>query len=405
MFDINEPPVVRITRQRFLKQRRLFIYFIFFVFFASFSYIIFSGKSKRAHSRKQIMKHINSSNNPKPIIPLPNVDVLAHLDNKYSNYSIPENTLIELWNFVQKSPINPKTGQHYIMYSIANAGLSEFILNCVCSMRLANIPSNYHVTIALDFETYEALQNIGANVILWKSNFIKKAVNNVKIVEFYNIIKVKPTILHQFLLWNVEPILVDADTIFNENPLHLFNDEVDFQVQCDSKEYYEIPYNVYPVPWQVNLGFYKVRPSSTVMKLMPVWLERMYNSPKVHDQSSLRKILKEYPTKWVKNDTNDTVIVDTTKLFGDEYPNLTFRFLDPMLITNAGGLFMEGRYNWSNQAQRLGLKRPEFIHFFHCGKNALKKSYMRDNDMWFIDKDKKCLDHQPEGSLSLTVWR
>ena len=148
----------------------------------------------------------------------------------------------------------------------------DFIVNSLCSMQLVGIPKNHRVTVALDEESYNALLKINEPVVLLKSHFTKKAVNNKNIHDFYSIIKVKPTILHQFLLWDVEPIVVDADTVFLENPFQIFNDEADFEVQCDSKEYYQIPYNTIPVPWQVNLGFFKVRPTEAVMKFMPIWL-------------------------------------------------------------------------------------------------------------------------------------
>lgn len=111
----------------------------------------------------------------------------------------------------------------------------------------AGIPRNYHVIIALDEPAYKAMKDIGAQVVYLESNFTSTAVNNRHIVDYYDILKMKPTILHQLLLWDAEAILVDADVVFLENPLSIFNDEADFEVQCDSKEYYWIPTEVDPV--------------------------------------------------------------------------------------------------------------------------------------------------------------
>lgn len=326
----------------------------------------------------------------------------ANLDDKYINWSIPEETKKKLWKSIIKAPLNEKTGRHTIIFSIANAGMINFIINSLCSMQLIGIPKNHRITVALDEETYRVLLKINEPVVLLNSNFTKRAVNNKQIHDFYNIIKVKPTILHQFLLWNVEPITVDADTVFLKNPFHLFNDEADFEVQCDSKEFYQIPSNMMPVPWQVNLGFFKVRPSKTVMKFLPIWLLKMYNAPKNAMQSMLRRALKPYETYWINN---DTVIVNTTTLLGSDYPNLTFRFLDPMLVTNAGGLYLDGAKAWKSEAKRRNIDKPEMIHFFHLGKNDWKMSLIRRKNLIFYNKDHKCLDKFPKGAIDFKTWK
>lgn len=374
------------------KIRHLLAYFVTFAFLILLYYSLFMKKNK--NNLTEADEEENTVSNYPSTSP-------AHLDDIYSQWSIPEETKIKLWKAVKKSPINKKTGRHTIIYFIANAGLTNFIINSLCSMKFAGIPKSNYVSIALDQQAYDAISKIGEPVVLLQSNFTKKAVNNNQIVDFYNIIKVKPTILHQFLLWNVEPILVDADTVFLENPFHVFNDESDFEVQCDSKEYYRIPNNINPPPWQVNLGFYKVHPTETVLKFMPFWLKRMYNASKVHDQSSLRKVLKNYPTFWINN---DTISVHTSRLLGDDFPNLTFRFLDPMLITNAGGLYQEGAEDWKKEAKLRKIDKPEFIHFFHVGRNSEKLMYMMENELWFIDDQNKCKTQKPKGAIKFMAW-
>lgn len=326
----------------------------------------------------------------------------ANIDDKFINWSIPNEVKQKLWESIIRSPINNKTGRHTIIFSIANAGMIDFIVNSLCSMQLAGIPKNNRITIALDDESNEALLKIDEPVVLLKSNFTKQAVNNKQIHDFYSIIKVKPTILHQFLLWDVEAITVDADTVFLKDPFHIFNDEADFEVQCDSKELFQIPSNVEPVPWQVNLGFFKVRPTEAVKKFMKIWLLKMYNAPKNAMQSMMRRTLKPYETHWVNN---DTVFVNTSELLGIEYPNLTFRFLDPMLITNAGGLYLDGAKDWKKEAKRRKIEKPEMIHFFHIGKNSHKASLIRRKKLIFHDENYKCSKNQPDGAINFSTWK
>ena len=125
----------------------------------------------------------------------------AHISKEYSRWSIPSKTKAELWEAVKKSPINQKTGRHCIIYFIANAGMIDFILNSLCSMKLIGVPKNSHISVALDQQTYDAIAGIDEPVVLLQSNFTKSAVNNNHIVDFYDIIKHKPKILLQFLLW------------------------------------------------------------------------------------------------------------------------------------------------------------------------------------------------------------
>ena len=382
------------------------IFFFLILIFIIFSIIFLLYFKQKTNENLIINQDFNLylNQNPTPIIPLPET-AKAHVNDNFSNWSIPLRTQIELWNIVQESPINEKTKRHFILFSVANAGMKEYIINSICSMKIAGIPKNFHVTIALDEEAYMSVKKIDANVVYFHSNFVRKAVNNRQIIDFYNIVKVRPTILYQLLLWDVEPIMVDSDTVFLSDPLHLFNDEADFEVQCDSKEYYKIPYNKYPVPWQVNLGYYKLHPTPSVLKLMPIWMEFMYKSPKVNDQSALRKILKKYPTFWLDNGSNDTVIVDTKSILGSKYPNLSFRFLDPMRIANAGGLYQDGKDFWRNESKKIRLDKPEFIHFFHIGHISQKMNTMKENNLIFFDGNQVCLKDSPHGVKEFYVWK
>lgn len=331
-----------------------------------------------------------------PQTPLPN------LDKNFSKWSIPDDMKLALWRAKQKSPINPKTGRHSLAVFLANEGMINFTLNSLCSLKFVETQPNQHITIALDRETYDAISNINETVIMYKSNFTKRLVNNNQLVNFYDIIKIKPTVIHQFLMWDTEIINFDGDTVFLKNPYDVFKDESDYEVQCDSKEYYQVPYNVTPVPWQVNLGVHKVHPSPSMLKLYPMYLRKLYMTPKKHDQSVLRQVLKPYKKKWLNN---DTFIINTTKYLGADNPNLTMRFLDPMLVTNAGGLYLDGKKNWKKESKRRNIDMPVLIHFFHLGHNRDKKNLMKKQQLWFVNDNLECEKEKPPGAVNFKVWK
>jgi hypothetical protein len=205
------------------------------------------------------------------------------------------------------------------------------------------------------------------------------------------------------LLWNVDAIAIDADMVFFSDVLPMFTDRTDFETQCDSKEFFQLPSDNDSVAWQVNLGFYKIHSTPVVMKLMPVWLARMYNAPKIQDQSALRRILRPYPTRWLDN---ESVIVDVTGLFDDslEAQNLTLRFLDPVLVTNAGALWQEGKEDWRAESRRRNITRPVAIHFFHMGYIQSKLDLIRREKLWFVRDNGKCADKQPRGAVVWPLW-
>jgi hypothetical protein len=334
----------------------------------------------------------------------PRSAIPAHLSDEYEQWRLPDDVLKQLWAAVENAPLNPITSRRCLGLTIVNEGMIAFASNMICSAQLAGIPSNSHVFFALDDVSYDALLPLGAQAVIFATgNFTKAAVNNHHLIEFYDILKLKPTVVHQLLLWNVDAILIDADIVFLSNALTLFTDSADFEVQCDSKEYYRIPYWNLSVPWQVNLGFCKVHPTPVVMKLMPIWLQKMYAIRNIHEQSAFRRILSRRPRWWLDN---ETAIVDVRKLFVNERQaeNLTVRFLDPMLAANAGGLWQEGRHDWIAEAKRRNIKRPVMIHFFHIGTIQAKLRSMHRKDLWFVGNDSLCAKEQPRGAALWPLW-
>jgi hypothetical protein len=106
--------------------------------------------------------------------------------------------------------------------------MADLAENMICSFQLAGLPPNGHVFIALDRPTLEAMRHLGARAILFdKEEFAGDAAHSRKLIDFYDIVKVKPTFVHQLLLWNVDAITIDADMVFLEDALSLFHDLAD----------------------------------------------------------------------------------------------------------------------------------------------------------------------------------
>ena len=312
---------------------------------------------------------------------------LANVKYEYSKWALPKEFLQELWDFVQKSPKNPSTNRHELMFTVVNKGQVDFSENWFCSLKRTNPKKNSFVIIALDEESYKDLKKLDAPTIRLRSNFTKKSVNNMEIVDFYDIVKIRPTILHQLLMWNCETILSDSDIVFFSDPHKLFTGGAEFEAQSDSKEFFDYkPYEKKnPLFWKVNLGFYKVIPTPGVLSLMKEWLVRCYLTPKLVDQSALKRILTENCDAY--ND-NDGVLSEHT-----EHGKIKIRILDPMLAVNAGGIYLDGKEASKNEAKRRNINVPVLCHFFHLGRASEKKKLMVDNNQWFVKNGKCVLPH------------
>ena len=133
-----------------------------------------------------------------------------------------------------------------------------------------------------------------------------------------------------------------------------------------------------------------------------MYLRKMYETPKMQDQNTLCQLLKPYKKKWINN---DTFIINTTKYLGVDNPNMTMRFLDPMIVTNAGGLYLDGEKNWKKESKRRNIDKPTLIHFFHMGHNRDKKNLMKKQGLWFIDDNLQCIKEKPPGAVKFKVWQ
>jgi hypothetical protein len=61
-----------------------------------------------------------------------------------------------------------------------------------------------------------------------------------------------------------------------------------------------------------------------------------------------------------------------------EGKSITIRFLDPVLITNAGAVWKDGQTDWRAEALRRKIRRPKLIHHHDGGERSLVSHKIRD---------------------------
>ena len=105
--------------------------------------------------------------------------------------------------------------------------------------------------------------------------------------------------------------------------------------------------------------------------------------------------------KWINADTFHVDIKRVNKTPANI--SLTIRYLDPMLVTNTGGLWRNGREIFKVEAHRRGLTKP-MIHFFHIGHVREKRSTIVSNGLSCVEYN-NCLKTQPKGIKYFELWR
>ena len=316
---------------------------------------------------------------------------LANVDSRFKDWELNPEFLDKLRDFARKTPINPATGYHIVEFSVCNAGFIEFAANLYCSSVKAGIPKNRYVFIATDMESYETLSALGASVIHLASNFTKNSVTDRKILDYVKLAKLRPTILHQFLLWGLETVLIDSDVVILEDFIDLFSPVSDMDVGFDSKELVAVPTRL-PF-WEVNMGILRFVPTDPVLQFFPEWLSQSYVSPKVHEQKKFKTMMRNRPQTLmgdsiVKIDYNSTL-------------SLKMHYLDPMLVTNPGATLFYSKDKFRAEAKRRGIRKPKVVHLFHCMSINQKRSALRSLKLRYFS-DNRCVD-PPEDIFP--VWK
>ena len=302
----------------------------------------------------------------------------------------------KLLQAIKKSPLNNETKRHQIILFVTNEGLLHFAKNSICSLSHATDSTYLYVIIALDEVSYITLKHFGANVLFYNSNFTHESVNYRQKIDFYNIVKIREHIAYKIINFGADAIISDVDIVYFQDPLQLFTNLYDFEVQCDSRNAVEIPKEENGrVFWSVNLGFYKISPSAVNLKFIPIWEYQMQNMPESHDQSTLWGLLRG---KLIQLEDKNVMLADIHKFIGEKKTiPLTIKYIDPMLAVNAGGAFIYNKQLWKYTAKQRNLTKPVLCHFFHLSENTDKEKLMKKNKLWYIDKQQICMKTPPKG--------
>jgi len=302
----------------------------------------------------------------------------------------------ELSAIVSKSPINDIFRRHQIILFVTNAGMIKLARNAICSLTRTGVPKNRYVIVALDEISYVSLKNFDANVLYYPSNYSTDPVNYRNKAEFYRIVKVRPYIAQKILNLGADVIISDIDIVFLQDPILLFSNDADFEVQVDSKEDALIPKDRNPFFWSVNLGFYKVHSTPVVRRFFPIWLRKMNVMPDSHDQTVMWLIVRSQTIQKVFADTLSINI--SGLLSSNEDSVFRLRYIDPLLAVNAGGVFIYGSKLWRREARQRNISSPVLCHFFHISETEQKERMMKEKKLWYIDESDACMSTPPKGN-------
>ena len=122
----------------------------------------------------------------------------------------------------------------------------------------------------------------------------------------------------------------------------------------------------------------------------------MYKLIEYQDQDSLKLLIGKRNKTW----DGEKITINVNGMIQSN--NISFHFLDPVLFTNAGGIFQYGKEEWKQEAHFRKIRKPVMIHLFHI--STIKEKYQRiiDYNLNFT-KNNKCLDIPPYG-IEFPLW-
>ena len=332
---------------------------------------------------------------------------LPNLSNdEYPKWTLPPIFLQKLWNLVSQAPRTPNTNSKYFMCTFANFGFLTFAHTWLCSLSKTTFPTNGWALICTDYDVYTnltILPEFSSRLLYLPTNsFTKDAVTNRRLADQLDILKFKATIIHQLILWEIDCIEADVDIVFFSNPLYLFDNVTDFEFQSDSRK--NARFSFEPGTdvdiWELNSGFIRFKSSPFMKEFCHMWISNLYKS-RLNDQQMIGKLLfRKIPMKWTGN---YSFIANTESLF-QKPSNMTFKYLDPMLIANCGGVFNDGKPIWIEEAKRRNIKKPVLIHFFHLSTIGQKYRRIRDNGLLITPTPDGYCPDLPSG-YSFPLWK
>ena len=284
-----------------------------------------------------------------------------------ATYGLTGDFVSQLRAAVERSPINPVTGNHQMMFSLFNEKHLVMAKNLHCSSISAGMPAGFHVFIALDVPSYRSFQEIEPSVMLFDT-----AARNY---GYEQCCKIRLFIQYQLLLWSVEAVICDDDLVFLRNPMSLFKTDVDFQFasECPSPTFdSKYLYN------EFNAGFVHVRPSEVSVLLYEQWILRTVRDHKRLDQTVLQHMMR--PLKISCRFELQTYQIE--RLIGRP-AIVVFRYIHPCDIVNGGVLMLR----WNDFRKELAARnwtQPYAVHLAWVSQQQ-KMPTLKRYGLFFLD--------------------
>lgn len=288
-------------------------------------------------------------------------------DQFRETYGLPTEFLVQLKAAAEKSPVNEKTGNHLVIFTLFNDGHFGLALNLLCSSRAAGVPSNMHLFIALDKQAREKMLPHYPNVMLLDISG--------RGYKYHQFCRVKMFVHYQLLLWGIEAVVCDDDLVILRNPLELFREQSHFELSTECRCAAFGPgydYNKF------NIGFMRVIPTVTSILTYEYWIKVAVPRHKILEQDVIQWFMK--PLKVSGNSDIQEYRLPT----GD---HVVFRYFEPTDVMN-GGLI---RTNWTamvREVRRRGVEKPYVVHAAWIQPRQ-KYSFLKSMGLWFL-RDEKC---------------
>ena len=277
-------------------------------------------------------------------------------------YHLPEEFKAALKAAADKAPVNPRTGNRMIMFTIFNHNHANFAHNLLCSSAAVGVPTNFHIFIAMDAKSFQRFKELRRDVLFFdasKRNF-----------QYEQFCKVKLFIQYQLLLWRVESVICDDDIVFLKNPLDIFREEshFEFATECIAAKFgpgYDYD--------KFNVGLMRVIPTRSSILVYERWMREAIPNWRVIDQDIFQEVMR--PLR-VINKTN----IQVYRLPSMEF--VVFRYYDPLDVMN-GGLIRQNFMQLIHEVQLKQVTKPFAVHASWVPQDQ-KRVFMDDQRLWFL---------------------
>jgi hypothetical protein len=294
-----------------------------------------------------------------------------------STYSVPPAFLSVLESAAQTAPVNPRTGQKRLIFTVFDSSHISFAQNLYCSSMAVGIDPNLHRFIALDKAAQREMVGLNPHVLL-----LDVAKRNFGYEQFC---KFKLVLQYHFLLLNVETIICDDDLVFLRHPLPLFLDTCHFQVASEGADRRFTPTFDH---MQFNVGFLRVVPCELTISLYNRWLRTAIPDSQRLDQAVIAQMISPFR---MSTQEGPVQTYDMKEVIG-RAEILRVAWFDPLSVVNGLVYYIEP-FVTKMVAQERQIKQPYVVHLAWI-QAAEKRSVLVAKDLWFVN-DGKCIPNKP----------